>query len=331
MRIQPTCTLLPACALLIAILFDGQAHCQSSASPQAEFWQGYQAQTFRNGRSRIDAVVVDIGTIGLMREVPDNQELAYDASFQPILNADTLQGSMQFGTKAMLDFLNVSSKFGGTDLQLGYFGINSLDGGAQVNSGAVNSYFFNALPASPPTSFDFNYSSNLYSGEANLRFASRYRIRPLVGLRYFKLEDTYDVYQSSSSSIDGFFSLTNNSLFGGQLGLEGDIWQTRHVNLYGFGKAGAMHNEIEGSATAANFHQEFSDSTYATLVDAGVGAIINFAGPLSFRVGYRSLFASSLALGIDQNQAVSIYPGPDTLKFNSQHWHGVDLAAVFQF
>ncbi len=297
------------------------------SSGQVNYWQGYQGQAVY-----VDRMYVDIGTIGLVREVPDSQVIAVDALGDEILNADKLQGSMQFGTKAMVGFRDVKPWFGGTDLQLGYFGINSLDGDARVNSTQVYSVFFKAYPLNPPPSFDFTYSTNLYSGEANLLFGSRNQFRPIVGLRYFKLEDTYDVFNSTDTTRTGFYSLTNNSLFGGQLGLEGDLWQGRRVSLYGFGKVAAMNNDVEGTATAANGFKNYSDSTYTTLVDAGTGANIRVAGPLSFRVGYRSLFASALALGIDQNEAIAIYPsGPSSVKYNSQHWHGIDIAAVFVF
>jgi hypothetical protein len=274
-----------------------------------------------------------VGTIGLVRETPDSQVIAVDENGVPILNADKLQGSMEFGFKAMLEVREVSPWFGGTDLQLGYFGINSLDADKTVNALEVNSIFFFAFPAQPPTSFNFLYSSNLYSGEANLRFLSRQRIRPIAGLRYFKLEDTYDVFQNNSTGgRDGFFSITNNSLFGGQFGLEGDFYRNQRVNFYGFGKVAALHNEVEGTATARNGFRIFSDSTYTTLIDAGTGANIHFAGPLSFKVGYRSLFASDLALGIDQNGALPLFaPSAGSVKFNSQHYHGLDFAAVFVF
>lgn len=326
---------LPILLLLLSDAARGQSSKPveeaNDAPAKVDYWRDYRSQSFFSGPSAIDRVVVDIGTIGLTRETPDRQVIAEDENGDPIQNADTLQGSMQFGTKATLDFREVCSWFGGTDLQLGYFGINSLDATSTANASRVRSVFFQAYPLNPPTSADYDYSSNLYSGEANLRFGGRNRVRPIVGLRYFKLEDTYNVLENSSGNRGGFFSLTNNSLFGGQIGLEGDLWRTRRVSLYGFGKVAAMHNEIEGSATASNAHRDFTDSTYTNLVDAGTGASIHFAGPLSFRVGYRSLFASALALGIDQNGAIPILPGPGSVKFNSQHWHGIDLAAVFQF
>ena len=126
--------------------------------------QSYQSsQPIDFAEVRPGRVVIDVGTIGLVREVPDDQVLAFDENAVPILNANSMQGSMQFGFKAMLDVRDVQPWFGGTDLQLGYFGINSLDAGATVNALEVNSIFFQVFPANPPTSFNFNYSSNLYS------------------------------------------------------------------------------------------------------------------------------------------------------------------------
>ncbi len=289
-----------------------------ASTATTDYWAGYQSPAVFP--SALDRVVVDVGTIGLTREKPDSQVLAEDENFDPILNADSLQGSMQFGAKANIDFREVKPWLGGTDLHFGYFGINSLDAGTRVDALQVRSIFFQAYPQNPPPSFDFTYSSNLYSGEANLKFASRSRVRPIAGLRFFKLEDTYDVFRNSSGPLIGFRSLTNNTLFGGQIGLEGELWRTRRVHLYGFGKVAAMHNEVEGSATAQNAYREFSDSTYTTLVDAGTGAEILVAGPLAFRVGYRSLFASDVALGIDQNGSIPIFPGP--ARSNSIHSTG---------
>ena len=112
---------------LLGILIIGSAlaqvppgdQAQSETAP-ADEWESYQSpQSFVGDRSRIERVVVDVGTIGLVREVPDSQVLALDENGIPLLNANSLQGSMQFGFKAMLDVRDVRPWFGGTDLQLG--------------------------------------------------------------------------------------------------------------------------------------------------------------------------------------------------------------------
>ena len=153
--------------VLVKILICGPAFAQTelgggaaNAPDPVSEWQSYQSpQPIDFAELRPGRVVIDVGTIGLVREVPDDQVLAIDENADPILNANSMQGSMQFGFKAMLDVRDVQPWFGGTDLQLGYFGINSLDAGATVNALEVNSIFFQVFPLNPPTSFNLYTSS----------------------------------------------------------------------------------------------------------------------------------------------------------------------------
>ncbi len=106
-----------------------------------------------------------------------------------LLNARQFQGDMQFGFNARLDFYRLWNALGGTDLQLGYFGINSMDSTATVNAAQVLPIFFNSVPVTPSGTSSFIYSTKLYSGEANLRFFTGKRFPTIVGLRYLKQED----------------------------------------------------------------------------------------------------------------------------------------------
>ncbi len=327
---RPLLFALLACAFPFA---NPHAAAQSSA--------GHNTYRFFNSEHRFTAVTAEVGTIGLVRETPDNQTIAIDQNFLPLADANSLQGSMQFGFNTELDIHNVRPWLGGTDLQFGYFGINSLDAEMTVvpvgvTSTNVSSVFFNSIPVNPPTTTNIHYSSNLYSAEANLLVASNYRLRPLVGLRYFKLEDSYDTFNFSGGQRFGGFSLTNNSLYGGQFGLEADVLRRSCWSLYASGKVGAMHNDVEGSAIARDSAgnttvKNYSDSSYANLVDGEAGVRYTLAGPLSFKVGYRSIFVSKLATGIDQNESVRLLAPGETVSFNSQHWHGIDLTAELTF
>lgn len=311
---------------------------QPASSLESSIWDGYDAVGSQwSDLPPVDRVAVEIGTLGLVREEPNDVLLAVDQNGAPLLNASQFQGDIQFGLKTSVDFRNVRNWFGGTDLQLGYFGINSLDAGRTATAQEINYIFFNSFPVNRPSTINFHYSSNIYSGEANLRLANWRRIRPITGLRYFKLEDTFDTFNPSGSGTRiGGFSTTNNSMFGGQFGLEGDLWRRRRFDIYSFGKVGLMHNRIEGSASAANANsapvtRNYSDSHFATLVDAGVGANIRVAGPLSFKVGYHALYASQLALGIDQTTSVNLLSSAGAIAFNSQQWHGLDFVSVWEF
>lgn len=293
-------------------------------------------EAWRNFRSPTDGVGVQLGVLGLVRERPDGNILAYDENNQPIFSASELQGSMQFGLNAMLDVYNVHHALGGTDLQFGYFGINSLDSEQTIAAGEVRSIFFNSTPLNPPSESIFLYSSNLYSGEANLRFMSRTRIRPIVGLRFFKFEDQFDIFQHAPGARLGGFSKTNNHLFGGQFGVEADVWCVGRTRWYASGKFATLHNQVDGSARAADItgnavEKYFGDQHFATLVDAGTGLEYGFAGPLSLRVGYRALLASGVATGLEQSKSIRLLSPGETVVFSSQQWHGIDLAATLSF
>lgn len=321
------------------ILSPAVGHSQTAENPNSGGFRSWLHQLHRD--SEYPIISAELGVIGLVREQPDSQILAFDENLVTLFNADQLQGSMQFGFEALIDTYEFFPQFGGVDWQWGYFGINSMDAETTVAAEPfVQPWFFNRFAAEPESSLNIIYSSNLYSGETNFRFRSRRRIRPVVGLRYFKLEDSYDAFHHGTGSFsqEGFFSATNNKLFGGQFGAETDFWITRFTKVYANGKYGAMYNTIDGSATAADpvsgddLIRYFSDSSYSSFVDAGVGLVTEFAGGLSFRVGYRTIFASHLALGIDQNEAIDILGSGDAIvAYNSQQWHGLDLTAILAY
>lgn len=279
---------------------------------------------------------VQLGVLGLVRERPDSQILADDENINPTLNATELQGSMQVGVNTLVDFYNVHRALGGTDVQFGYFGINSLDAEEQISSGEVILVFCNSYPVNPPPDSTFLYSSNLYSGEANLRSMSRARIRPIAGLRFLKLEDQFDIYHDVSGTKSGGFSKTNNHLFGGQFGAEADVMRFGQTRWYARGKFSTMHNQVDGSARAADstgnaVEKYYGDMHFATLVDAGTGLDIGLAGPLTLRVGHRALVAGGVATGLDQSRSINLLATGEKMVFGSQQWHGIDLAAMLCF
>lgn len=287
-------------------------------------------------RGPADYFGVELGVIGLVRQKPTNQIIATNQSNQVLLNADELQGDMQFGLAAKIDVYQISNSFGGTDLQLGYFGINSLDATRSVADQEVHTRFFLNTTANPITSYNYIYSSNLYSGEANFRLWNTQRFRPLVGMRYLKLEDTFDQFDFvDGGGTLGFYSLTNNSLFGAQFGLEGTILRYRSWDWYAIGKYGAMHNRVEGSAMAAvgstDAVKNYDGTNFSSLVDVQTGLIYRYVEQLQFRAAYQALYASDVASGIDQSGGIDFFGTPDQVIFDSRFWQGVSLSATISF
>ncbi len=319
-------------AVCLLTLLDSIAEAQV---PSTKNSQSYFIQN-----ERPPGVRTEIGVLGLVREKPESQLLAVDQDFNQLLDASELQGSMQFGLRVNVEILQVSSRFGGVDAQLGYFGINSLDAGTTLLAeDEVITIFFNTVPADPEATSNFHYSSNLYSSELNLRFRAKHRIRPIAGFRFFKLEDTFDTFNhgTGGTSRIGAFSLTNNTMFGGQFGVDRDVPLSSRCQFYSFGKLGLMGNRVEGTANARDtvssneVVKNYMDEIFSSLVEAGAGIEYNFIGPLSFRCGYHMLYASKVATGPDQSAAIPLLsPGGD-ITFNSQQWHGLNLTAIWDF
>lgn len=283
-----------------------------------------------------DYVGAELGVVGLVRQKPNSQVLATDKFNQVLLNADELQGDMQFGVVAKVDLYQVANAFGGTDLQLGYWGINSLDATRTVTSpDEVRTSFFGGTTSDPIFAYNYNYSSNLYSGEANFRLYHAQRLRPLIGIRYLKLEDTFNQVEFTSSGTAGFFSLTNNSLFGAQLGLEATLLRYRSWDWFAVGKYGAMHNSVECSALAApggvDTTRNFDGSSYCSLVDGQTGLIFRFVDALHFRAAYQALYCSDIATGVDQSGSIDFFSSSNQIFFDSRFWQGVSLSATVSF
>lgn len=295
-----------------------------------------QASTWWPRRTPADRIGIDLGVVGLIRKTPDSQPLAIDQNFTELLNASELRGDMQFGLNAKLSIFQVASVFGGTDLQLGYFGVNSMDATRTLSATEVSPIFFNSVPANPASTSNIIYSTNLYSGEANLRFLNSRRIRPIAGFRYLKLEDTYDAFNFSNGGRLGGFSLTNNEMFGGQFGAEATLFRFRGFDFFANAKYGAMNNQVEGAATAADISnstvvKNYRDSNFSSLVDAEAGITYNFVGGLDFKVAYQYLYASDVATGLAVNDSVRLLSPGETVTFASQWWQGISFGAQFSF
>ncbi len=310
----------------------------SSALPEPEISTG-EYPAFTNPwvpHGPADYIGVELGVIGLVRQKPTAQVIATDDLNRVLLNANELQGDMQFGLAAKIDVYQISNAFGGTDLQLGYFGINSLDATRTLQAPQVRTRFFQGTTADPISSFNYIYSSNLYSGEANFRLRNTKRFRPLIGTRYLKLEDTFDQFSfRDGGGRDGFFSLTNNSLYGAQLGFESTVLRYRNWDWFAIGKYGAMHNRVEGSARAAlgttDAVKNYDGTNFSSLVDVQTGIIYRYVEQLQFRAAYQALYCSDIASGIDQSAAISFIGLPDQVVFDSRFWQGVSLSATISF
>ena len=286
-------------------------------------------------RKPVDFIGVEIGVIGLVRQKPTGQVIAVDDSGNVLLDADELQGDMQFGLNTKIDVYQISNGLGGTDLQFGYWGINSMDATRSVAANEVHTSFFGGTTADQISAFNYNYSTNLYSAEVNLRCCNAARVRPLVGIRYLKMEDTFNQFEFISGGTSAFSSLTNNSLFGAQAGFEATLLRYRSWDWFVSGKYGAMQNRVEGAAQVAlgttTAIKDYRGDEFCSLVDGEAGFVYQFVDSLRFKVAYQGLYADKIASGVDQSGNIDFFGTSAQAFFDSRYWQGVNLTAMFSF
>lgn len=193
--------------------------------------------------------------------------------------------------------------------------------------------FGNRFGPEPATALDSGSTSliaNLQTAEINLRepIWADY-IQFLIGFRWLQWNETLRLHDSFSSppaaapvtltGNDYFQTECFNNLYGGQIGLDGILYQAiSGLRIDGLVKAGAFYNDAfqrSAYSQAANNTVLFSSQNRSESPDGaafvgevGLTAIIPIHRNLDFRLGYFGLWIESLAQPSNQLGAQSISP-----------------------
>lgn len=154
---------------------------------------------------------------------------------------------------------------------------------------------------------DGAYSSKLYSTEVNLRLPTSERVTWLTGFRWLELSErlNYDIDLLSLVNND-FNWNTNNHLYGGQFGVDLQLWDlTSPLSISSSLKAGVYGNDADNHFRykVNNFSilQGGADrSDVAFVGDIGVNLSYQLTRHLSLMGGYQLLWINGAALASDQ-------------------------------
>jgi hypothetical protein len=224
-----------------------------------------------------------------------------------------------------------------TDIELVYFGIYHMQATAVVPGPGmiVNSPLVG-------TSFKADYRSSINSFEANLRHWMNGPIALLAGFRYVNWHETLETTFAQGAVVAtpgptaAASVLTNNNLYGGQIGAE---WQRSICGRYGinaYGKAGLFANEAYtrgtiavGPGTAALAATDFG---VAFVGEVGVVGIYQVTDRLSLRLGYTVMWLEGLALAPDQVARINFTAGSATTQSSGGVFlHGVIAGAHWRW
>jgi hypothetical protein len=211
----------------------------------------------------------------------------------------------------------------GYDVEFSYLGLDTFeDVATRTSDNPIAFAFFGGLPANPQQSYSVDYRSDLSSGEINLRRRVGPQVTWLAGFRFLELRESFHVLSSNG----GFFSNTDNDLYGFQLGGEVHLFRVRRSLLFSTVKAGVYYNNADVTATASSAGGTISfiddEDTAAFVGDLAVGMLIPMGPSADLRIGYQGLFLDGVGLAPDQSNSYSLFTSSGTLDESTIYYHG---------
>ena len=182
--------------------------------------------------------------------------------------------------------------------------------------------FFNGLPANPSTSNRVDLESGLKSFEVNLRQRYGSRMTLLAGLRYWELSEYFNITDGNG----GFFSATDNDLYGFQIGADVQWLRVRRSVLFTTVKGGVYYNnaDVQGRASVGAQPLEFIDDEdeVAFAGELAAGLLIPMGPQADLRIGYQGILLDGVGLAPDQLDNYNIFTGSGSLDSATVVYHG---------
>ena len=289
-------------------------------------------------------VKLKIGALGLFRQGNDNITLVTD-SFTPggnkLLNANDLNLGIAPGLDA-----SVWGRYRMFGLEFRYFGIfesSSSEGPVDSAAGAVVQYLNPIGNTAFPNIVNAEYDSNMHNIEANVRWWPFDRLSILAGFRYLMLDENLDITQDIGPGLNlaTHEIKTENTLLGGQVGLEGVIlrfkdafMQGDELNFGGWAKGGYFNNHIETdiAITTTAFAAKGSDDKSSFLAEGALNIGYKITKNVAVDLRYQVLWIQNV--GLAPEQVTGSDPGVSGIastKAQSVLYHGPWVGIVLSF
>ena len=210
------------------------------------------------------------------------------------------------------------------DIEFEFFSIEQLGASATVAAPGAQLLMYGATFGSAPLGLE--YDTDLRNFEVNwCHYWGSGRIKTLIGFRGMELGEHLTV-NDLVSPPGLFLGDVNNQLIGGQIGIEGALWQSRRCEIEGGLKCGVYRNSAEFDAAfpqagpgaafqAAEDHTAFSGELW-------LGVNYDLTDWLALRLGYQAMWVEGVAILPEQldDLAVPILGDPDVS--GSPFYHG---------
>ena len=284
-----------------------------NGSPESQLWAPDDSSA---GGWKDGPLGFQLGIDGLFfsRGLDGGSSFATNNAGESFSNAD-----FDFDTETTARYrLGLASEYG-TGFEFVYYDFNEFSGTLSLTGAGITPTFFGGNPAEAADSYTATYQSRIKNAELNVWSRRSERIRVGYGLRYISVQEQYDITLGADSgtagsgntggSFSGFFSKTDNDLFGGQIMLELFHPVTSSMYLEGGVKGLLLNNDADLDVDTANFDLSGDDSFVTGGVNFNGGVSYRALRGVHLRAGYEGVFIGSVASGAAQSESNSVFDG----------------------
>jgi hypothetical protein len=159
----------------------------------------------------------------------------------------------------------------------------------------------------------WEYDTNLYNAELNVRWNAYSRLTLLAGFRWVNLSENLQGSLIPSEGFPPFWNTsTTNNLYGLQIGADGKIWGRGAFSINGLIKAGAYVNHAEESTGVSIFkivRPSYTSTDHPAFVgEIGLQCKYQVSQRLALKAGYEALWLEGVALAPGQIQETYLTP-----------------------
>lgn len=214
----------------------------------------------------------------------------------------------------------------GTGYEFSFFNLDAT-GTTEFEDGIPQ--FFGGVPADLADSYTSTYQSALRNYEFNMYERRSDRFRFGAGLRHIDLREDFNTVESGTT--DGFFSQTDNELWGAQFG--GDFYHPisdrimMETGIY----FGSFYNRVEVGFQSATRDLNFDESFASTNLDLTIGLSYRMGAHSYLRAGYQGMFLGRVALGPNQSTGFTFGDTSAPIKLEDVHYHGAYFGGTLLF
>jgi len=187
-------------------------------------------------------------------------------------------------------------------------------------------YFFGTNPTGV-SSYTTWYESDLHSLECNWGPGECCRIRPLLGARWIRLEETFRIFESATPN-NVASAKSNNDLVGGQLGFQIGLWDRGDwFRVEATAKSGVYYNYLglnANSRTAGIVTGELERRFTPTSVagEINVTAVAQLTPCIAVHFGYSGLWLANVGLAPDQSNNFNLSTNQGNLDLDGVSFQG---------